>query len=79
MLDTVVKPELPAYQHPSNLSPRERDVLKLLAAGHTNAEIAAVLYVSVNTVKSHVRGILNKLGVEHRLQAAIIALRYEQF
>ncbi|GAB4370845.1 MAG: hypothetical protein Kow00121_11890 [Elainellaceae cyanobacterium] len=78
MLNTDVQLELPAYQYSSNLSPRKRDVLKLLVAGHTNREIAAILYISANTVKSHVRSILNTLEVEHRLQFTIIALRYEQ-
>ncbi len=57
------------------LSKREHEVLKLIVSGLTNSEIAATLRLSRNTVKTHIRGILNKLGVNHRLQAAVIALR----
>ncbi|WDO11366.1 response regulator transcription factor (plasmid) [Streptomyces murinus] len=52
------------------LSPREHDVLLLLADGRTNQEIAAALYLSPTTVKSHVSTILRKLGVNNRVQAA---------
>ncbi|MBD2465226.1 response regulator transcription factor [Oscillatoria sp. FACHB-1407] len=58
-----------------DLSARELEVLQLLVEGLSNPEIAAHLYLSPNTVKTHVRGILNKLGVQHRLQAAVAALR----
>lgn len=58
------------------LSDREQEVLSLMAEGHNNSEIARQLYVSPNTVKTHVRGILNKLGVKNRIQAAILAVRY---
>lgn len=58
------------------LSDREQEVLSLVAEGHNNSEIARQLYVSPNTVKTHVRGILNKLGVKNRIQAAILAVRY---
>lgn len=68
--------DLSTYDLFPKLSPRELDVLKLVAEGYTNAEIAARLYLSVNTVKSHISGILNKLGVNHRVQAAVMALRY---
>jgi LuxR family maltose regulon positive regulatory protein len=52
------------------LSPQERRVLRLLAAGHTNTQIAADLVVSVNTVKVHVKSIYRKLNVTSRLEAA---------
>lgn len=55
------------------LSPRELDVLCELQSGGTNAEIAERLYLSENTVKHHVRNILNKLDVKNRREAALIA------
>ncbi|PSB06873.1 hypothetical protein C7B76_28905 [filamentous cyanobacterium CCP2] len=57
------------------LSVRELEVLKLIAEGQSNFEIAAHLYLSHSTVKTHVRAIFNKLGVDHRVQAAVAALR----
>jgi DNA-binding NarL/FixJ family response regulator len=58
-----------------DLSERESEVLRLLAEGKDNAEIAAELFVSVATVKNTVSAILNKLGATNRLQAAIKAVR----
>ncbi|MBW4465883.1 MAG: response regulator transcription factor [Pegethrix bostrychoides GSE-TBD4-15B] len=57
------------------LSQRELEVLKLMVEGMSNPEIAAQLYLSPNTVKTHVRGIMNKLAVDDRVQAAVVALR----
>ncbi|MEH2270440.1 MAG: response regulator transcription factor [Nostoc sp.] len=57
------------------LTHREMDVLELIVAGCDNAEIAKRLYLTVGTVKTHVRGILNKLCVADRTQAAVRALR----
>ena len=57
------------------LSERERDVLRLLAAGKENAEIAAELFVSVATVKQQISSLLAKLGATNRVQAAIIGVR----
>ncbi|WLT37029.1 response regulator transcription factor [Synechocystis sp. B12] len=59
----------------SSLSEREIDVLKLIVEGKSNQEIARTLYLSTNTIKTHVRGIMNKLSVDDRVQAAVIALR----
>ena len=56
------------------LSPREREVLELLAQGQTNREIAQHLTVSSSTVKIHVEHILAKLGVSDRTQAAVRAI-----
>ncbi len=57
------------------LSDREMEVLKLIADGCTNAEIAAKLYLSEKTVKSHVSNILGKLHLADRTQAAVYAWR----
>lgn len=57
-------------------SQRELEVLKLVVEGCSNREIAIALHLSPNTVKTHVRALLNKLGVDHRIQIAVIALRH---
>ena len=59
----------------SPLSPREVEVLRLIAAGRDNPDIAKELFISQSTVKRHVEAILGKLGVENRVQAAVTAVR----
>jgi len=56
-----------------DLSPREQEVLALLALGRTNAEIGEQLFLSVDTVKTYVRRVFAKLGVNNRTQAAMHA------
>ncbi len=59
----------------SPLSPRELQVLELVAAGHTNKEIARSLDISNQTVKNHISSILRKLAVNDRTQAVVYAMR----
>lgn len=59
------------------LTKREIEVLKLIAQGKSNQEIADELYITLKTVKTHVSNILSKLQVEDRTQAAIYALKHK--
>jgi two-component system, NarL family, response regulator DevR len=59
----------------ADLSPRERDILSLIGEGMTNQEIGKRLYLSEKTVKNHISRLLAKLGVERRVQAAVLAAR----
>ena len=59
----------------TELSDRELDVLKLIANGKDNAQIAADLHISPKTVKNHISNILTKLQIENRIQAAVYAVR----
>jgi NarL family two-component system response regulator LiaR len=60
----------------NSLSQRERDVLRLLARGLSNAEIANQLYLSEGTIRNYVSTLFEKLGVADRTRAALIALRH---
>lgn len=64
----------PPVRHGDELTPRELEVLRLVAEGKTNAEIAQSLFVSVGTVKADVERIIDKLGVSDRTQAAVRAV-----
>ena len=68
----------PAQTNPelSGLNERERDVLRLIAAGMNNREIASQMDLSEKTVKTQVSSILTKLGLEDRTQAAIWAIKH---
>lgn len=57
------------------LTPRELEVLRLMARGYRNEEIAAALVIAEQTVKNHVRSILQKLGTETRVGAVVYAIR----
>lgn len=67
--------EVEPPENPETLTEREREVLKLLAAGMSNKEIAAELVIAEKTARTHVSNILNKLGVASRTQAALHAVR----
>jgi DNA-binding NarL/FixJ family response regulator len=77
LLDRYVERPLPSAR-PSelaSLTDRELDVLRLLAAGRSNAEIAAELFLSEATVKTYVSRMLTKLDLRDRLQLAVVAYR----
>lgn len=57
------------------LSERELEVLQLIVEGYSNPEIASYLHLSTNTIKAYVKSVMNKLAVDDRVQAAVIALR----
>ena len=69
-----LKPPAP-NQLIGQLSKRELEVLQLLVDGQTNPEIAGTLDISLSTVKVHIRNIMNKLAVDDRVRAAVVALR----
>jgi DNA-binding NarL/FixJ family response regulator len=64
-----------APEHPDLLTSRETEVLRLIAQGAANKQIAQHLHITENTVRSHVSTILRKLGVQSRTQATLYALR----
>ncbi|MBD2461077.1 response regulator transcription factor [Oscillatoria sp. FACHB-1407] len=71
----AVAPEYSQILETYPLTERELEVLELIVAGCSNATIAEKLYITVGTVKTHVRNILNKLCADDRTQAAVRALR----
>lgn len=70
--DNVVVAEV----NPGKLSPREREIIVMLAHGASNKEIAQVLNLSESTIKIHVQGILRKLNIAKRVQAAVYAVAH---
>jgi DNA-binding NarL/FixJ family response regulator len=71
----IAEPESPSPF--GALTPRERDVLALIAQGESNKRIAAALNLSIGTVKGYVSAIFEKLGVEDRTQAALLVAKHE--
>jgi DNA-binding NarL/FixJ family response regulator len=65
----------PGTADAQRLTKREREVLELITAGHSNKRIALELDVSEKTIKTHVGHLLAKLGVSDRTQAALLAVR----
>ena len=76
VLDTKPIPSAPAQSLPDDLTPREAEVLKLIATGLSNAEIAEALVVSQATVKTHVNRIFYKTGARDRAQAVRYAYQH---
>jgi DNA-binding NarL/FixJ family response regulator len=74
-VDPALAPGLLASEREGLLTAREREILQLRADGMSNAEVAKKLFISQETVKSHVRHILAKLEADTRTQAVAIALR----
>jgi DNA-binding NarL/FixJ family response regulator len=77
-LAQIIRESKPEYKFIITVEPlteRELEVLQLLVDGHNNKAIARKLYITVNTVKTHIRNIFRKLSVNDRTQAAIKALR----
>lgn len=76
-----IRPEAPGpgrrAPRPGGLTAREAEVLGLLAAGHTNSEIAAELILSVHTVERHLQNAYRKIGVRNRAHAAAYMVRHE--
>lgn len=70
--DSVAMPDI----SPDKLSPREREIIVMLARGASNKEIAKTLDLSESTIKIHVQGILRKLNIAKRVQAAVYAVEH---
>ena len=73
----LLRAQSPGHTQPprAELSDRELEVLKLIAIGKDNAEIAKDLFISPKTVKNHISNILMKLQIDNRIQAAVYAVR----
>jgi signal transduction histidine kinase/DNA-binding CsgD family transcriptional regulator len=73
---TIVRAQFPLASLPDLLTSRERDILRLIVEGMTNRTIAQQLSISNDTVKSHIRHIIQKMHVRDRTQAAVLATRH---
>ena len=70
-----IDPEVGPLLGADPLTKRELEILELIVAGHKNEEISQKLYITLDTVKTHVRNILNKMGASDRTHAAVLGLR----
>jgi DNA-binding CsgD family transcriptional regulator len=73
VLALVASPPLPAEPKPVKLTPRQRDVLRLLASGATTDRIAMELHIARETVRNHIRAVLASLGAHSRVEAVAAA------
>ncbi len=80
LFEKMITAPLPVENPPEleELTPREKEVLALIAAGQSNREIAKALFISERTVKNHVNSILKRLNLRDRTQAAILATNLHQ-
>jgi DNA-binding NarL/FixJ family response regulator len=79
-IPSEAQPTLPAKSpptYPDGLTAREVEVLRLVAQGLSNAEIAEQLFISLLTVKAHMRSLYNKLGISSRSAATRYALEHQ--
>ncbi|MDF5757169.1 response regulator transcription factor [Spongiactinospora sp. TRM90649] len=76
LADAVTRRAPPSRGLPDGLTPREAEVLRLIAAGRSNAEIAGELFISAATVKSHINNLFAKAGLRDRAQAVTYAYRH---
>jgi DNA-binding CsgD family transcriptional regulator len=76
-LDRLLSPAIPPDRAPiaHGLTPRELDVLRLIARGQTDREIAEALFIGIRTVETHVSNLIAKLGAHNRTEAATLATR----
>jgi DNA-binding NarL/FixJ family response regulator len=72
---TLIRDFLERGEHPGELTPREQEVVKLIAEAHTNREIAEILHLSEKTVESHRSRVLQKLGMRDRVELVRYAIR----
>ena len=66
----------PSDDYPAGLTTREIDVLKLVANGASNQQVADILHISVRTVNTHMTNILNKTGCDNRTAASVFAFQH---
>jgi DNA-binding CsgD family transcriptional regulator len=76
-IDALLHARDPGVTFPDDLTAREVEVLRLLAIGRTNKDVSLVLAISLNTVATHVRNILNKTQCANRTEAAAYAIRHD--